>query len=166
MMATFQMQEIRNSLLAISGLISERVIEIWDNKRLDPVRQHTTSYTCGVLNDQLWQNSVSQGSNQVPLVSKYHHPIISFRANHTANTLSCLPLTLMTYQNLFQESLLETCRQQNKCQAKCITNSVITKASNVRKSPSFIWKVSRRYSNLASNILWIVPETKSIIKKS
>jgi hypothetical protein len=49
---------------------------------------------------------VCQGSNQVPLVSKYHHPIISFGANHTANTLSCLPLTF-EISNLFQEFLLE-----------------------------------------------------------
>lgn len=34
---------------------------------------------------------------------------------------------------------------------RTITESVSTKASKVRKSPSFVWKVSLRYSN--SNIL-------------
>jgi hypothetical protein len=37
---------------------------------------------------------------QVPLVSKYHHSIICFRADYTANTLSSLPLTLTEFQNV------------------------------------------------------------------
>jgi hypothetical protein len=44
-------------------------------------------------------NSITQiAVIKVPLVSKYHHPIVSFRANHTANTLGCLPLTFTRFQ--------------------------------------------------------------------
>jgi hypothetical protein len=37
--------------------------------------------------------NVDQCSSWVPFVSKYHHSIISFRANYTPNTLGSLPLT-------------------------------------------------------------------------
>jgi hypothetical protein len=88
-----------------------------------------------------------------PFVGKNHHPIISFWTDYTAHTLCSLSL-------LKQKTNVIKCSSFTKISNRMIIEGKkesLTKASNVRKSPSLIWKVSRRYSRRASKILKIYP---------
>ena len=85
----------------------QHVRRVADTTRLMPLHQHKATINVAA---QLSQDTLNQGSNQVPLVSKYHHPIVCFRANHTANTLGRLPLNIHEISK-FQEILLETLKK-------------------------------------------------------
>lgn len=87
-----------------------------------------------------------------PLVSKNHHPIVCLRTDHTTDTLSSLPLSQYS-SNMRSLSMNLTNRASKK--QNLLNLCSITNASKVKKSPSFIWKVSRKYSSRASNILHV-----------
>lgn len=89
----------------------------------------------------------NKDANYRPLVSKNHHPIICLWSDDSSHTLSSLPLNMCT------SKLCDHIQAQNYYKVKTKRSCKSTKASKVKKSPSFIWKVSRKYSNLASNIL-------------
>jgi hypothetical protein len=101
------MQQISNLLFqqyaARKLLGKSKEQKAWDSFKQNTVANHiTANYISGFPDDPLSSNFLTFTSRlyQVPLVSKYHHSIICFRTDHTANTLSSLPLTLTKFQNV------------------------------------------------------------------
>lgn len=109
------------------------------------------------------KNKKINGIKLTPLISKNHHSIICFRTNDSSNTLCRLPLCRKISPSTKRSSkvhikfyLTQTIETSRYTMLIGLIRQALgnhTKASKVKKSPSFIWNVSRKYSNLASNIL-------------